>query len=130
MDKVKVAAVMDWPTPRTVKNLQHFLHFANFCQRFIPGFRFIVNSLTALIKKGPKHLSWNPATDKAFAKLKTTFTTAPIFKHPDTSEPFMVKVHASESGVGEVFSQHFGEKSKLHPVAIVSRKLTPAEKKL
>jgi hypothetical protein len=30
MDPKKIAGVMEWPTPKTVKQLQGFLGFANF----------------------------------------------------------------------------------------------------
>ncbi|KAK3567363.1 hypothetical protein QTP86_019906 [Hemibagrus guttatus] len=41
MDKKKVAAVRDWPTPTSVKDLQRFLGFANFYRRFIKDYSFI-----------------------------------------------------------------------------------------
>ena len=34
----KVQAVKDWPTPKTVKNIQKFLGFTNFYRRFIENF--------------------------------------------------------------------------------------------
>lgn len=50
-----------------------------------------------------------------------------MLKHPDPSKPFTGEVDASETGVGAVLSQWFGERPKLHSVAFFSRKLTPAE---
>ncbi|KAI2650571.1 Transposon Tf2-9 polyprotein [Labeo rohita] len=38
MDEAKVRAVTEWPQPRTLKELQRFLGFANFYQHFIRGF--------------------------------------------------------------------------------------------
>lgn len=38
MDLSKITAVMSWPTPQTVKNLQHLLGFANFYQYLMQGF--------------------------------------------------------------------------------------------
>lgn len=35
MDDNKVKAVTEWPTLFNIKELQHFLGFAHFCQRFI-----------------------------------------------------------------------------------------------
>lgn len=35
MDKTKIAAVLQWPTSTTVKEVQAFLGFANFYRRFI-----------------------------------------------------------------------------------------------
>lgn len=117
-------AVTDWPTPKTVKNLQCFLSFASFYRRFIHGFSSIVNPSMTLLKRGPKRLAWNPAADKAFTKFNTVFTTAPILKHSDPSEHFTwsLQVHMG-SGVGAVLSQHFGNKPKLHPVAFFSRNI-------
>jgi len=38
MDPVKVAGVMEWPTPSNRKEVQSFLGFINFYRRFIQGF--------------------------------------------------------------------------------------------
>lgn len=54
MDVAKVAAVLDWPTPKTVKDLQCFLGFTSFYWRFNRGFGIIANPLTTILKKGPK----------------------------------------------------------------------------
>ncbi|XP_053499602.1 uncharacterized protein LOC128619445 [Ictalurus furcatus] len=128
MDQEKVQAVVSWPTPTTIKELQRFLGFANFYRRFIRNFSAIANPLTSLLKGKPKRLSWNSSAQSAFDKLKKAFTTAPIIKHPDPSRPFIVEVDASETGVGAILSQRFGEKPKLHLVAFFSRKLSPAER--
>ncbi len=34
MDESKVHAVLDWPLPSNIKELQRFLGFANFYRRF------------------------------------------------------------------------------------------------
>lgn len=127
MDKAKVTAVTEWPTPHTVKDLQCFLGFASFYLLFIQGFRSITTPLNALLKKCPKKLPWNQAIEVAFTKLKCAFTTAPILRHPNPSKLFIIEVDTSEPGVGAVLSQYFREQPKLHPVAFFSKKLTPAE---
>jgi hypothetical protein len=38
MDPVKVAGVLDWPTPTTKKEVQQFIGFANFYRRFIQDY--------------------------------------------------------------------------------------------
>lgn len=63
----------------------------------------------------------------ALSRLKTAFTTAPILRYPDPSQPFAVKASASERDVGAIQFQRFGENPKLHPVAYITKKLTPAE---
>ena len=46
----KVQAVKDWPIPKTVKNIQEFLGFANFCRRFIENFAKVAQPLRELTK--------------------------------------------------------------------------------
>jgi hypothetical protein len=48
MDESKVKVIRDWPEPRKVKDVQSFLGFANFYQRFIAHYSDIVVPLTRL----------------------------------------------------------------------------------
>ena len=96
MDDKKVDAVLNWPTPSSVKELQQFLGFANFYRRFNRGFGSIAAPITALLKGNPKHFQWTEQAEKAFQALKELFSTAPILKHPDPSKPFVAEVDASE----------------------------------
>jgi len=41
-----VKAVLDWPVPKLVKNIQKFLELVNYYKRFIEGFMKIVKLLT------------------------------------------------------------------------------------
>ena len=41
MEKVKVKGVLEWPTPKCVKDVQKFLGLANYYRRFIEGFASI-----------------------------------------------------------------------------------------
>ena len=38
IDPAKVSAVLDWPTPKTVKEVQSYLGFANFYRKFINNY--------------------------------------------------------------------------------------------
>jgi hypothetical protein len=51
MDPKKIETIKNWPQPKTLKDIQAFLGFANFYRRFILGFSVIVKPLTALTKK-------------------------------------------------------------------------------
>ncbi len=104
-DNSKVQAVTEWPLPKTIKELQRFLGFANFYRRFIRNYSLITAPLTSLLRGKPTKLRWSPEAVKAFEKLKTSFTTAPILKHPDPELPFVVEVDASDCGIGAVLSQ-------------------------
>ncbi|KAL0200166.1 hypothetical protein M9458_003353, partial [Cirrhinus mrigala] len=127
MDEGKVEAVISWPEPKTIKELQRFLGFVNFYHRFIKGYSQITSSITNLLKGHPKTLTWTPDASKAFKNLKKAFTQAPLLTHPDPDLPFVVEVDALTTGVGAVLSQHHGTPARLHPCAYFSRKLSPAE---
>lgn len=106
MDQGKVTVVTTWPTPISVKDVQCFIGFINFYQRFIKRFSSIAALLTVLLNSKLRRLKWTLEAKKAFLALKQAFMTAPILHHP-----------ASENGVGAVLSQRFREKAKMYPVA-------------
>ncbi|KAL0186270.1 hypothetical protein M9458_017940, partial [Cirrhinus mrigala] len=127
MDERKVEAVLNWPRPSTLRELQRFLGFANFYRRFIRNFSTAAAPLTAMVKKGTSRLTWSQAALQAYDDLRQRFSSAPILHHPDPEKPFVVEVDASSTGVGAVLSQRQGEPPKLFPCAYYSHKLTPAE---
>lgn len=116
MDEHKVTAVLNWPQPTTLKELQRFLGFANFYRRFIRNFSSVASPLTSMVKKGINHLEWS------------NNTSAPILHHPNPELPFVVEVDASNSGLGAILSQRQGTPPKLYPCAYHSRKLNAAER--
>ncbi|KAE8555713.1 hypothetical protein TMatcc_002981 [Talaromyces marneffei ATCC 18224] len=128
MDPSKVATILEWQTPRSVKDVQGFLGFANFYRRFIHGYSRIVKRLTDLTKKGLKFL-WTGDCQQAFDALKTTFTTTPILKIFEWDKRCIVEVDASDyvtGGGGGVLSQ-YDENGDLRPVAFFSKMHAPAE---
>ncbi|KAL0150433.1 hypothetical protein M9458_054260 [Cirrhinus mrigala] len=127
MDDSKVQAVLRWPQPSTLKELQRFLGFSNFYRRFIRNFSSVAAPLTSMVRKGVKRLSWSPAAVQAFKVLKESFTIAPILHHPDPEREFIVEIDASSTGIGAVLSQRHGDPPKLYPCAFFSRKLSQAE---
>ncbi|KAL0195242.1 hypothetical protein M9458_008814 [Cirrhinus mrigala] len=128
MDEKKVNAVLNWPRPTTLKELQCFLGFSNFYRRFIHQFSSVAAPLTAMVKKGASRLTWTQPALQAFNDLRLRFSTAPILHHPDPDKPFVVEVDASSTGVGAVLSQRQGDPPKLFPCAYFSHKLSSAEK--
>ena len=52
MAESKIKAILNWPEPRKVCDIQSFLGFANFYRRFIHNYSEIVLPLTHLTCKG------------------------------------------------------------------------------
>ena len=55
MTQEKVQAVLDWPTPKIVKEVQKFRGFANYYQQFIKGFSEITKPLDLVMGKEGWH---------------------------------------------------------------------------
>ncbi len=127
MDPSKVCAVLEWPHPDSLKQVQRFLGFANFYRRFIRGFSSIADPLTALTRRSGTPFQWTEKANQAFERLKQLFTSTPILTLPDPELPFIIEVDASDMGVGAVLSQRATRDNKLHTCAF-SRQLTAAEK--
>jgi hypothetical protein len=51
LDPEKVRVIITWETLTTIKQIQFFLGFANFCKKFIKLYSKIILPLTDLIKK-------------------------------------------------------------------------------
>ena len=68
MDPGKIKAVKDWPTPTTVKEVQQFLGFANYYQRFIEGFSRLARLLSGLT--GKEQWEWKGEQEQVFAEIK------------------------------------------------------------
>lgn len=125
MDPAKTTAITDWPTLKTLKQLQSFLGFANFYRHFIPGYAQIAAPLHFLQKKDTL-FKWGDEQELAFKTLKQLFTQKPVLLQPDLSKPFRVETDASTVAVGAVLSQK-GEDDNWHPIAYLSKTNLPAE---
>ena len=73
MKEEKVKGILDWLTPKCVKNMQKFLGLANYYCRFIEGFASIARPLYNMVKKDQKW-DWTERQGKAFRELKEQFT--------------------------------------------------------
>jgi len=54
IEKDKIKDVLDWPTPKCVKNIQKFLELANYYCQFIRYFVSIARPLHNMVKKNQK----------------------------------------------------------------------------
>lgn len=108
---------MDWPTPRTIKQLRGFLGLIGYYRCFEKGYAQLAAPLTDLLKKN--HFVWNDDAQIAFKALKRHMTYTPVLVLPNFTLQFVVETDASNTGVSAVLSQEG------HPLAFFSKKLTP-----
>ncbi|GBG62047.1 hypothetical protein CBR_g28523 [Chara braunii] len=113
----KIAAIRDWPTPRTLTKLRSFLGLANYYRGFVRNFSTIAAPLRRLLKK-ETIWQWDKDCTSALKKLKRTLIEYPVLKVADPSLPFVVTTDTSQYGIGAVLQQD--DRNGYRPVLVVT----------
>ena len=124
MEQEKIKAVKEEKMPMKVKDVESFLGFANFYQRFIHNFSYIARPLNEL--KGKKEQKWEEEHQKAFEELKEKIISQLVLALPRREGKLRVETDASEHAIGGVLSQE--QEGKWKPIAFLSRMMQPAER--
>lgn len=124
---VKVAAISEFPRPRTKTDIRSFLGIAGYYQHYIPNYSDIASPLTdALRKAEPMSVCWDDRKEGAFRALQQALMSKPILRAPNYERPFVIQCDASDRGMGAVLCQR-DDSGGEHPILYASRKLTTRE---
>ena len=126
MEKEKMKGILEWLTPKYVKNIQKFLEMVNYYRQFIQGFASIARPLYDMIKKDRKW-EWTKKQERAFEELKKRFMQEPVLAAPDLDKKMRIEVDALDYATGGVLSIE-GEDRKWRPVAFLSKSLNETER--
>jgi hypothetical protein len=122
----KMDAILNWPTPEKVKDVQGFLGASGYVRRYLQNYSKIARPLTELLKK-EKEFEWTERQEKAFNDIKKLVEKSPILALHDQELPTVITPDASGDGLGIALEQ-IGNDGKLIPVAFYSRQFTQAER--
>jgi len=103
MENEKVQRVIEWPIPKSMKDMQKFLGLANYYRWFVKDFARIAKPLYEMTRKEMKW-SWGERQQRAFEELKERFTMEPVLVTPDLDKEMRVEVDASDFATGGVLS--------------------------
>ena len=125
MNSAKVSIIVKWLTLMNVKNVQSFLSFINFYQRFIYGYSKLASSLTCLTKKDVS-FEWITECQSAFDALKKAFTSDVILRHYNLNLKIVVKTDTSDY-VSEGILSQYNKNGVLHLIAYFFKKHNSAK---
>jgi len=126
MEKEKVQGVIEWPVPKSVKDVQKFLGLANYYRWFVKDFAKIAKPLHEMMRK-EKKWDWGEKQQKVFEELKRRFTTEPVLVTPDLDKEMRVEADVSDFAIGGMLSMKY-EDERWRPVAYISKSLNEAER--
>jgi len=81
--------------------------------------------------KGAK-IRWTGREEESFQQLKKALTLEPILRYPWMGRPFIIDPDSSQYCISAVLQQSFQDpdrKTRLHPIAYESKKLTETEQR-
>ena len=121
---LKVAAILNWPTPTKLRDVESFLSTCNFWHRFIFEHSHIALPLNKLCHKDNPFV-WTPSCQSAFDALKHAITSAPILCALDHTLPYILETDSSGFAYSGILMQEFSD--ALHPVGFFSKTLSEAK---
>jgi transposase InsO family protein len=121
-----IKAIIEFPTPKTVKNIQQFLGKVNFYHKFIPNVPKLLNPLYLLLQKNSKFI-WSNECELSFNTIKKFLISSPILAIYNPNEECILYTDASKIGLGAVLKQKQLD-NKLHPIGYFSKKLLNYQK--
>jgi len=122
MESDRISTIENWPTPKSIRDVQVLLRFTNFYRTFIWKYAKVTLPLTDLLKKSDKageppegrprrqksvnsgkvEWDWTRQAKLAFRKLKRTFNEAPILQHLEGAKPIIPQTDASGFGIAGI----------------------------
>ncbi len=110
MNLSKVNIIKTWLRSKMYQEIQVFLRFINFYQRFIHHYFQIAESLTELLRDSVKDVKissfiWLSKVKQAFNQLCNVFMKAFILRHFDSERHICIKIDAFNYAVVSILSQ-------------------------
>jgi len=126
MESDRISTIEDWPTPKSIREVQVLLGFTNFYRRFIRKYAMVMTPISDLLQNSPGKWEWTRMAELAFRKLKKAFPKPPIDQHFNLAKPIILQTDPSSFAIAGILNQYddFGIP---RPVNFYLRKCSRAE---
>jgi len=127
MSSRHIKAILDFPYPKNIRELQSFLGLTGYFRRFIENYALKAKPLYELLKKNVE-FKVNEECTKSFNLLKKELTSSPILCIYNSAAETELHTDASNQGFGAILLQRqkFG---CVAPIAYYSKATSDVEKK-
>lgn len=117
---------MNFPEPRSLKDVQSFLGLSGYFRKFIESYAIKARSLSNMLKKETS-FQFGFKEKESFEQLKSDLTHDPVLKIFNQKFETELHIDACKDGFGAILLQKSPDDDKLHPVYYMSRKTTETE---
>ena len=133
----KVAAVRNWPFPKSIDDIISFRAFVNFVREVVPSFHEHDEHLRKYLKKGRKFAEYDKdeVAKTAFGHMRNAVAETAMLHVPDyhaagdadSGRPLELYIDCSDFAWGAVLAQREVREGAPRPIAFFSRSLTETE---
>ncbi|XXG42081.1 hypothetical protein AAC387_Pa01g2429 [Persea americana] len=125
LDPTKVKAILEMPSPRTLRELKGLQRRLAYIRRFISNLSRKCRPFSRLMKKGVDFV-WVAECEAAFQDIKSYLTKPPVLAAPTTGKPFILYTRALNYSLGALLAQE-NDGGKETALYYLSRMLVGAE---
>ncbi|EIE85471.1 hypothetical protein RO3G_10181 [Rhizopus delemar RA 99-880] len=126
LDPAKASNIYNWPIPRTGRDIQSFLGYANYFRASIPNFSKLTAPLDKLCTISSIEKIWNDAHLKAFKRIQTALSNAPVLSSPNLNYLLYVGIDAGDFSIGGLLYQIIH--TTIYYIGFVPRSLPKSER--
>ena len=126
MDRRKLANVLEFPEPKTGKDIMRYCGLINYFRNLIPHVATIMAPLDALRNEKSLETIWNATHQRAFENLKKALLGDIVLAYPDMNARFCIACDASSTGIGAVLYQKIDGKTKY--ISFIAKALSKSER--
>lgn len=120
-----VQKILDWPLPKTQKQIKQFLGLTGYYRKFIKDYSKLTKPMSKYMKQDVALDLRDPEYIKSFESLKRIITSDQVLAYPDFTLPFILTTDASDYALGAVLSQI--QNGVDRPISFASRTLSDRE---
>ncbi|MCO5577349.1 hypothetical protein L7F22_031178 [Adiantum nelumboides] len=126
VDPAKAKALLELPSPKSIKEVTSFMQKVKYMARFIHLASELLHPLQKLTQQ--VEFAWSEDLEEYFKSIKMVLSELPTLMPPCWDFPFFVNPSVGVESIGAILLQQDPQSSRMRPVYFTSRVTTNIEK--